>query len=323
MMGRAIVSEGGMEMTSITDVPYVRVGHATNAVAETGCTVVTFGNGGVAGVDVRGAAPGTRETDLLDPMNTVEKVHAICLSGGSAYGLAAASGVMRALEEKGVGLDVGVAKVPIVPAAVIFDLAVGDASVRPDEQMGYEATQAALSTETRVGAIGAGTGATVGKLFGIERAMRGGLGTASKTLANGVVVGALVVVNAVGEVRNPKTNEILAGVRSEQQQNEPISIEHLFSIDEKMKALIGGNTTIGMIATNAKLTKAQAKKVAGFAQNAIARTIMPAHTMHDGDTMFAVSTGDEEMPIDIIGHFAREVMEEAIMIAVQATNAKG
>ncbi|MDN9012617.1 P1 family peptidase [Brevibacillus laterosporus] len=306
---------------SIVDIKGIKVGHQQDEEALTGCTVLIMEEGAVCGVDVRGSAPGTRETDLLSPINKVDQVHAICLSGGSAFGLDAASGVMRYLEEQGIGLDVGVAKVPIVPAAVLFDLAIGDASIRPTMVMGYEAAKQASEQAFAEGNIGAGCGATVGKMGGFERAMKGGLGTASRELSNGLVIGAIVAVNAVGEVRCPVTGERLAGVRGEN--------EELLDIYDCMEKTgfhfipTGANTTIGVIASNAALTKSEANKVAQMAHDGLAGTIYPIHTMHDGDTLFAIGTGEVKASVDLIGAIAAEVMAEAVVRAIKAAEPAG
>jgi len=304
----------------ITDVPGVKVGNKENQQALTGCTAILFENGAVAGVDVRGSAPGTRETDLLNPINLVEKVHAICLSGGSAFGLDAASGIMKFLEEQEIGLDVGVAKVPIVPAAVLFDLPIGDPKVRPDIQMGYEAANAATAEKFSTGNYGAGCGATAGKLVGLGFCMKGGLGSASLRLENGVVIGAIVAVNPAGDVREPSTGEILAGPFKN-----GIILDSIKLLEQNYQPTIpaGSNTTIGVIAVNADLTKAEATKVAQMAQDGYARTIFPAHTMFDGDTIFAVATGGERIPVDVIGGLAAKVMERAIINAVKSADSVG
>ena len=301
---------------NITDVPGIQVGHAENLDALTGCTVILTEEGAVCGVDVRGSAPGTRETDLLDPVNLVDQVHGISLSGGSAFGLDAAAGVMQWLEEKGIGLDVGVAKVPIVPGAVLFDLAVGDPNVRPDKEMGYIAAKEAMKGEFPFGNIGAGCGATVGKLAGPGHCMKGGLGSASVKLDNGLVVGALVAVNAVGDIRDPDNREILAGIVDPQTGTLLDSLVYM-ETNEEHHVLPGTNTTIGVVAVNAKLTKAEAKKVAQITQNALARTTYPAHTMLDGDTIFTLATGGKRYDVDLIGNLAAKVMEEAILLAVK------
>lgn len=305
-----------MTYGNITDVPGIKVGNQENMNALTGCTAIIAEEGAVCGVDVRGSAPGTRETDLLDPINAVDTVHAISLSGGSAYGLEAASGIMTYLEEQNVGLDVGVTKVPIVPGAVLFDLQVGDKNVRPDKQMGYEAAKRATADTFQFGNIGAGCGATVGKLAGFEQCMKGGLGSASIKLENGLVVGALVAVNALGDVRDPESRKIIAGPLDSRTGKPMDSIALLEEMGGQLNP--GKNTTIGAVAMNATLTKAEAKKVAEVTQNALARTIYPAHTMADGDTIFALATGGETYSVDVIGNMAAKVMEEAILQAVKS-----
>lgn len=301
----------------ITDVPRVKVGNKEDINALTGCTAILFENGGVAGVDVRGSAPGTRETDLLNPINLVDKVHGICLSGGSAFGLDAASGVMQFLEEQEIGLDVGVAKVPIVPAAVLFDLVHGDPKVRPDKKMGYEAAAEATSGNFFTGNAGAGCGATVGKLAGLAYCMKGGLGSASLRLENGVVIGAIVAVNPAGDVRDPFTGKIIAGPYVKETGT---VLDSMQLLEQNYRPAIptGTNTTIGVITVNADLSKAEATKVAQMAQDGYARTIYPSHTMYDGDTIFAVSTGGERIPVDVIGGLAAKVMAMAILNAVES-----
>jgi L-aminopeptidase/D-esterase-like protein len=302
----------------ITDVPGVKVGNVENKEALTGCTAILFEGGAVAGVDVRGSAPGTRETDLLNPINLVEKVHAIVLSGGSAFGLDAATGVMQFLEEKDIGLDVGIAKVPIVPAAVLFDLPVGDSKIRPDKQMGYEAAAVATSDKFSTGNTGAGCGATVGKLAGPEYCMKGGLGSASITLENGVVIGAIVAVNAAGDIRD-FSGKILAGPYKEGL----LDSEELLKKKYEPTIPTGTNTTIGVIAVNANLTKIEMTKVAQMAHDGYARTIYPAHTMFDGDTIFAAATGGDCVPVDVIGGLAAKVMAEAVINAIQSAESIG
>lgn len=315
-----VISDNGRR-DSITDVPGIRVGHAQNEDALTGCTVVLCEVGAIAGVEVRGSAPGTRETDLLSPTNLVEQVHAVCLSGGSAFGLDAASGVMRYLEERGHGLPVGVCKVPIVPAAVLFDLAIGSATVRPDADMGFAAAANASHRPVEEGNVGAGCGATVGKLAGMSHAMKGGLGSAAYTLPTGLVIGAIVAVNAVGAVVERATNRVIAGMRGEGDVLlNPLDVLSQWS---PANVLPGTNTTIGVIATNAKLTKSEATKVAQMAHDGLARCIYPIHTMHDGDTIFALSTGTVGASVDVVGTFAAHVLETAVIRAIQAATAAG
>ncbi|RCW64742.1 P1 family peptidase [Pseudorhodoferax soli] len=307
---------------SITDVPGIRVGHFTDSRRPTGCTVIVTEDGAVGGVDVRGSAPGTRETDLLQPSNLVEKVHAIMLSGGSAFGLDAATGVMRYLEERKIGFDVGVTHVPIVPAAIIFDLGVGDARIRPDAQAGYRACEAASANRPAEGNVGAGAGATVGKLFGARRAMKGGLGMASIQVA-GLTVGAIVVANAVGDIIDPDTAQPIAGARTEDGRRLLDARRAIASGQVPERLLAGTNTTIGLIATDAVLTKAQAQKIAQMAHDGFARSINPVHTMSDGDTIFAVGTGKSGKTgnPNLLGMLAAEAMARAVVRAVRA--AKG
>ena len=302
---------------NITDVPGIKVGHRENEEGITGCTALLMEGGAVCGVDVRGSAPGTRETDALDPINEIDRVHGICLSGGSAFGLDAATGVMQFLEERGIGVDAGVAKIPIVPSAVLFDLFIGDPQARPTAQMGYEAAQAAQVGSFQNGNIGAGYGATVGKLAGPDFAMKGGLGSASIAGKDGLIAGAIVAVNAVGDVKNPNTRQILAGARNPQ-TGQWLDCCAYLEEHAQSEALAGTNTTIGVVALNAKLTKAEAKKIAQLTQNALARTIYPVHTMLDGDTIFVLGTGEQTFALDYLGHLATKVMEEAILAGIQA-----
>jgi L-aminopeptidase/D-esterase-like protein len=316
----------------ITDVAGLMLGHHTDPRRPTGCSVVLCPEGALAGVDVRGAAPGTRETDLLEPGNLVEQVHAVLLAGGSAFGLDAASGVMRWLEEHGHGLPVGPARVPIVPAAVLFDLWVGEASIRPDAAAGYAACEAALAAATdpahiwRWGNVGAGSGATVGKLYGPQHAMKGGIGSASLTV-RGVTVAALVAVNAVGDVLDPASGRLLAGARREDDGRTLRDIQASFIAGElpaarlPIRPPIGGNTTIGIVATNMALAdKAQARRLASQAHDGLARCIRPAHTVFDGDTLFALATGRcraaEPLPAEVLGALAAEVAARAVINAM-------
>ena len=309
---------------SIADVPGIRVGHATDTVGLTGCTVVLCEQGAVGGVDQRGGAPGTRETDLLRPLHLVQKVHAVLLAGGSAFGLAAADGVMRYLEERGVGFDTRVARVPIVPAAILFDLDVGDPQARPTAAMGYAACQAATDGPVAEGNVGAGTGAAAGRILGAGRAMKSGLGTAAVSLGGGLVVGALVAVNpSLGDVVDPTTGAVLAGARKPG-SNEPVNtLAVMRSMVGKAVLRFASGTVIGVAATNGRLTKGEANKMAQMAQDGIARAIRPAHTMFDGDTLFALATGDKRADVNLIGAYAAEVVAEAIVRAVQAAESAG
>ena len=318
--------------SSICDVPGIEVGHAQNDEALTGCTVILARRGAVGGVDVRGSAPGTRETDLLNPINLVQKVHAILLAGGSAFGLDAATGVMRYLEERKIGFNTGIAKVPIVPAAILFDLGIGSKQIRPDAEMGYQACLAASRSAPAEGNAGAGTGASVGKLFGMALATKSGLGTASLR-AGGIIVGALVAVNAWGDVIDPDNGEIVSGLRSGKVG--PIRVggkQRLADTLEMMSKPVGrsilgfasrANTVIGVIATDAKLTKAEATKVAQMAQDGVARATRPAHTMMDGDTIFALSTGNRKANVSLVGALAAKVLVEAILRAARLAKAAG
>ncbi|RHW30878.1 P1 family peptidase [Oceanobacillus profundus] len=302
---------------NITDVPGIKVGNVEDIDALTGCTSIIAEYGASCGVDVRGSAPGTRETDALDPINAIQEVHAICLAGGSAYGLEAASGVMQYLEKENIGFNVGVAKVPIVPSAVIFDLNIGDSNVRPNLQMGYESAKKARVGDFPLGNVGAGCGATVGKLAGPEKAMKSGLGSSSLAGASDLIVGAIVSVNAVGDIKNPDTNTILAGAW-DPDASIFINCNDYIKQNQTHQAQPGANTTIGVVAMNAKLTKAEAKKIASLTQNALARTIFPVHTMFDGDTIFVLGTGTKKYPVDYLGALAAESMEQAIVKAVKA-----
>ncbi|HST23054.1 MAG TPA: P1 family peptidase [Blastocatellia bacterium] len=320
---------------SITDVPGIKVGHAHNLEARTGCSVVLCkGEGAVAGVDVRGAAPGTRETDLLEPGNLVERVHAILLTGGSVFGLDAACGVVRWLEERGVGFDVGVAHVPIVPAAVIFDLAVGDASVRPCSAMGYDACERASSDAVEEGQVGVGAGAMVGKILGIGMASAGGVASASIKLASGVTIGAIVVINSFGDIIDPANGRILAGARSPKGRGwldtqRAIESAAFTQSDKKPKKPLPPrafsaieNTTLAVVATDARLTKAEARKVAVMAHDGMARAIKPIHTMFDGDTIFALSTGKLQSDVTTIGSVAADLIARAIVRVGRLSSAR-
>jgi L-aminopeptidase/D-esterase-like protein len=305
--------------SSITDVAGIEVGHFTDPRRPTGCTVVLARGGAVAGVDVRGAAPGTRETDLLSPSNTVEQVHAVLLAGGSAFGLDAASGVMRWLDEQGIGLAVGPARVPIVPGAVLFDLALGDARIRPDAAAGYAACQDASRQAPAEGNVGAGAGAVVGKIFGFGRGMKGGIGTASVTV-NGVTVGAIVACNALGDVVDPDTGRIVAGARTPDGRSLLDARRALLRGEEPRPLLPGSNTTIGVIATDAAIGKVQAGRLATLGHDGLARAINPVHTLSDGDTLFALATGASGRSIGMmtLGTMAAEACALAVVRAVRA-----
>lgn len=305
-------------LSAITDVAGIQVGHFTDSRRPTGCTVILACQGAVAGVDVRGAAPGTRETDLLHPSNLVERVHAVLLSGGSAWGLDAASGVMQWLEEHNVGLPVGFGLVPIVPAAVLFDLPVGDHRIRPNAAAGYAACQAASSNAPAQGNVGAGAGALVGKIFGLGNAMRGGIGSASVTV-NGITVGAIVACNAVGDVLDPASGQILAGARGSDGQLRN-SRAALLAGQTPQSVLAGTNTTIGVVATDAILSKPQAHRLAQVAHDGLARSINPVHTLSDGDTLFALGTGQSGKTASmlLLSTLAAEVTALAVVRAIRA-----
>lgn len=320
-------------INSITDIPGILVGHAQDETALTGCTVVLCEDGAVGGVDQRGGAPGTRETDALYPMHLVQKVHAVVLAGGSAFGLDSASGVVRYLEERGVGFDVGVARVPIVPCAILFDLNIGQADRRPDAAMGYQACLNARVHAPEEGNCGAGCGATVGKILGMERAMKSGIGAASVDLGDEVIVAALAAVNAFGDVIDPASGRIIAGARASTVVEQLISSQDYFANTlVEMQACIhqehlrfgrGENTVIGVVATNVALNKEQVNKMAQMAHDGLARTIRPAHTMVDGDTIFGLSLGSERADINTIGAFAAEVFATAVLRAVRAARPAG
>jgi L-aminopeptidase/D-esterase-like protein len=288
---------------AIVDIPGLLVGHFTLSERLTGCSVVLAPAGATGAVDVRGAAPGTRETDLLDPANLVDQVHAIVLSGGSAFGLDAASGVVRWLTEQGIGFETGYGRVPIVPAAVLFDLPMvreGDQpQARPGADAGYAACLAASTQTPASGNVGAGAGACVGKLFGLERCMKGGIGNASVRVGPWVV-GAMVACNAVGDVIDPATGQVLAGARTADGVGLLDTQRALLNGERGKRPLSGTNTTIGVVATNATLNKAQAKRLAMSAHDGLARSIRPAHTPLDGDTLFAMATGAEPGPADVM-----------------------
>lgn len=311
-----------MKEISVRDLDGIFLGHAQDLSGGTGCTAIYCPEGAVAGVDVRGGGPATRETDLLDPVNMIEKVHCIMLSGGSAYGLAAAEGAMAYLEEHGIGFDVGVGKVPIVPSACLFDLVVGDPACRPDKEMGYRALVNAEKNEAEQGIIGVGTGATVGKLCGPDRAMKSGLGIHGEQYGD-LKVCAVVAVNALGDVFDTETGLPVAGLLNEEKTGLSSTSATMKAMAEMTFNAFRGNTTLGCILTNAVLTKAQAKKVAMMAHNGYARAIHPVHTSADGDTIFTMATGAVTAQIDAVGVIAAEVMAKAIAKAVKVPSAYG
>jgi L-aminopeptidase/D-esterase-like protein len=309
-------------MKGLTDIAGIRVGHASDYDALTGCTVILCEAGAVAGVDVRGSASGTEELGTLDPGHITQQIHAIVLAGGSAFGLEAASGVRRYLEHHGVGFDTGVAKVPIVPAAILFDLAIGKPGVRPTRETGEAAAAAATADAVKEGCVGAGTGATVGKLLGMKQAMKGGIGSMTVELPGGVMVSALVAVNAFGDVRDPATGKIIAGARIAPDSREFANTE------QRMKQAVPAafnrtNTTLAVVATNARLSKVGATKLAQQASLGMARTIYPVNTMFDGDLVFALSLGNQQADINVLGIAAAEALSGAIVRAVQAAKSMG
>ncbi len=317
--------QAAAEPGNITAVPGITVGHFTRPERPTGCTVILATNGAVGGVDVRGGAPGTAETDLLSPNNTVERVNAIVLSGGSAFGLSARDGVMTYLHEKKIGYATGAGPVPIVPAAILYDLNIGGKpDIWPDRDCGYKAAAAAVSGAMAEGNVGAGAGATVGKMLGAGRAMKGGIGSVALRTSDGLIVGAIVAVNAVGSVIDPRTGKPVAGMRTA----DGTGLEDPFAIVRRGVVQAGPardreNTTIGVIATNARLTKAQALKVSQMAHDGMARAIVPSHTPSDGDTLFVLATGDRagDPNVGTVGALAAEAVTDAIIRAVRA--AKG
>lgn len=312
---------------TITDVPGIKVGHAQDFEGITGCTVVLCEKGAVAGVDQRGGAPGTRETDAIRPLHLVSKIQAIMLAGGSAFGLDAASGAMKYLEEKGLGFDAGVAKVPIVPSAILFDLAIGKATVRPDAAMGYQACVNASEGAVAQGCVGAGTGAIAGNALGPKQATKSGIGSASMDIGSGVIVGALIAVNPFGDVYDPTTDRIIAGTRSISKGLIKVGEEPVFANTKSLlKTFLGKtalsfasshNTVIGVVATNATLDREEANFLAQMAQDGFPLAIRPTHTLFDGDTLFALSTGNAHVDVNIIGAFAVDVVAKAIVNAVE------
>jgi L-aminopeptidase/D-esterase-like protein len=311
-------------MKGLTDVPGILVGHATDTSALTGCTVILCGTEAVGGVDVRGSATGSCELETLNPGHVAPNVHAIVLSGGSAFGLESTCGVRNILEKRGVGFDTRVAKVPIVPGAILFDLGIGRADVRPGREMGEKAVLAANAGTVAEGNVGAGTGATVGKLFGMKQAMKSGIGSASLTLGSGVMVAALVAVNAVGDVIDPETGRIVAGARKSPQSREFVNsaaaMRH--GLGDNTPPL-RRNTTLAVVATNARLDRVQTNKLAALASLGVARTISPVNTMQDGDITFAISLGKEHASVDEVGVAAAEALAMAVLRAVRAAKTVG
>ncbi|MBI2956423.1 MAG: P1 family peptidase [Acidobacteria bacterium] len=315
-------------MKGLTDIAGLRVGHASDFEALTGCTVILCpAEGTVAAVDVRGSAVGEREVETLRPGHLVERIHAVVLAGGSAFGLDAAAGVMRYLEEQGIGFDAGVVRVPIVPAAILFDLGIGNPQRRPDAAMGYEAAQRATADAVEGGSVGAGTGATVGKLFGIKRATKGGVGTMTIELAGGVQVSALAVVNAFGDVRDPRNGTILAGARTADD-----AAEFADTVAQMKRGLarqtfglpaVPTSTTLAVVATDGRFDRLGLAKVAAMAQNGVARAIAPAHTLFDGDIVFALSVGEKPADVNTVGETAAEAVAAAIVRGVEQARSLG
>ena len=312
-------------MKGLTDIPGIKVGHISDYEAITGCTAILCEQGAVGGVDIRGSASGTEETPTLDPGHITPQIHGVLLAGGSAFGLEAASGVRRYLEHRGVGYPTGAANVPIVAAAILYDLGIGKPNVRPNLAMGEAAAAAASTDAVAEGCVGAGTGATVGKILGMKNAMKSGIGTATVELPNGVLVSALVAVNAVGDVRDPTNGSILAGARKTPESREFLNtVEHLKrgggppGFGRAVK-----NTTLAVIATNARLNKVEARKLAEMAGLGMARTIYPVNTMADGDTVFALSLGDRTGDVNVLGVAAAEAVSSSIVRAVKAARTMG
>jgi L-aminopeptidase/D-esterase-like protein len=309
-------------MKGLTDIPGIRVGHVSDFQAITGCTAILCPQGAVAGVDIRGSASGTEETPVLDPGHVTTQIHGILLAGGSAFGLEAASGVRRYLEQQGVGYNTGAAKVPLVPAAILYDLAIGKADVRPTVAMGEAAAAAATADAVKEGSVGAGTGATVGKILGMKNAMKSGVGSYTVTLPGGVMVSSLAAVNAFGDVRDPSTGKIVAGARKTADGTDFVDTQ------ERMKGGAAGgfavrNTTLVVVATNARITKVQAQKLAQQGGLGMARTIFPVNTMFDGDICFALSLGELQADINTLGVAAAEAVAEAILRAVKLAKTLG
>ncbi len=312
-------------MKGLTDIPGIRLGHASDFEALTGVTVVLSEAGAIAGADIAGSASGTEEIPTLDPGHITDRIHAVVLAGGSAFGLEAASGVRRYLERKGIGFDTGAARVPIVPCAILYDLGIGKPNVRPTREMGEAAAAAATAEAVQEGAVGAGTGATVGKLYGMRQAMKSGIGSATVPLEGdfaAVKVAALAAVNAFGDVVDPKTGAIVAGAR-----RAPDSRDYADTAHEMKAGRRGGfrrqNTTLVVVATNARLTKVEARKLAQLAGLGMARSIRPVNTMYDGDVVFALSLGEERADVNGLGVAAAEAVEQAILRAVRSAHTLG
>jgi L-aminopeptidase/D-esterase-like protein len=309
-------------MKGLTDIPGIKVGHVSDFDAITGCTAILCEGGAVGGVDIRGSASGTQEIDVLNPLHVTDKLHALLLSGGSAFGLEAAAGVRRYLASHKIGFAFGGQHIPIVPAAILFDLNIGKPGVHPGVSMGEAAAAAAHTGAVEEGCVGAGTGATVGKLFGMKRAMKSGIGSWTVNLSGGVIVAALTAVNAVGDVRDPATGKLIAGARQAPDSMELADSEAAM-LNGTATAGSGGNTALGVVATNAKLTKVQANKLAQFASLGMARTIYPVNTMADGDTVFALSCGELTADINVLGSAAASALAQAVLRSVRLARSLG
>lgn len=305
-----------MKEIRFTDIDNIKVGNAQDLIGGTGCTVILCEKGAVAGVDVRGGSPCTRETDLLDPMNLVQEIHGVLLTGGSAFGLDAAAGIMKYLEDKQVGFDVAVTKVPIVCGAGLFDLVVGDHKSRPDKEMGYQACVNAYEEEFSTGTVGAGTGAIIGKYSGLDTAMKGGLGTYALQIGD-LKVGAIVAVNCLGDVIDPTSGETVGGLLDKEKKSIVGTEQAMIDQYDNKTNLFSGNTTIGLIATNGKFNKSEINKIASMAHNGYGRSMRPAHSSFDGDTIFTLSTGDIEADINVVGLLAARTMEQAVVNAIK------
>jgi L-aminopeptidase/D-esterase-like protein len=306
-----------MEIIKLVDIEGIKIGHAQDVEAATGCTVILCEKGGCGGVDVRGGSPGTRETDLLNPMNLVGETHGILLAGGSAFGLDASAGVMSYLEERNCGYNVGVTTVPIVVGAVLFDLHIGDFRIRPGKEMGYQACKNASDNECREGNVGAGTGATVGKFLGMKQAMKGGIGTCCFR-AGELDVGAIMAVNCLGDVVDPATGKIVAGALDDDGLTFADTERMFVELCDRGPRMANGNTIIGAVITNANLSKSGANRLAMVAQNGIGRVVRPAHTLYDGDTIFALSTCKIDANPDTVGLLAVRAVEISILRAVRS-----
>ncbi len=308
-------------MAQIT-IPHILIGHASYPDGPTGCTVILCPEGAVAGLDIRGSASSTRQTDSLSSLHRVSQIHGLCLSGGSAFGLDAAGGVLQYLEEKNIGFDVTVTRVPIVPSAILFDLAFGNPAVRPDKALGYQACLNASAEAVPEGSVGAGTGATIGKLFSVTQATKGGLGYTEIRAPEGLIVAALVVVNAFGDVVD-SDGKILAGARTGPNDHTFAGTWECMKQGVQPKQFVVQNTTLGVILTNAQLDKTDARKLAQLGQNALARVIAPVHSLYDGDIIFALSVGRIEAGLMQVGILAQEAVQEGVIRAVKAADGLG